>query len=58
MNVYTFKIIRPHPEDPNFRVVNEIKIGAFVYEVALQRALVEAHHFAIANNIPYYRVEG
>lgn len=57
MTVYTFRLVRP-ADDPAFRVVNEIKIAAFVYEVALQRALTEAHHFAIANNISYYRVEG
>lgn len=57
MNVYTFRLIRP-ASDPNYRVVNEIQIGAFCYETALKRALMEAHHFAIANNIPYYRVEG
>lgn len=58
MNIYTFKLIRPAPENPGYNRVNEMKIQAFYYEVALKEALFEAHKFAIENNIPYYRVEG
>ena len=58
MNVYTFKIIRPSQDKQGYVIVNECKIQAFYYEVALKRALLEAHNFAIENNIPYYRVEG
>lgn len=57
MNVYTFRLVYPS-KDPKFKNVHECKVAAFSYDVALQRALVEAHHFAIENNIPYYRVEG
>lgn len=57
MNTYTFRMVYPS-NDPQYRVVRECKVAAFSYDVALKRALVEAHHFAIANNIPYYRVEG
>lgn len=57
MNVYTFRLIYPS-NDPQQRIVRECKVAAFSYETALKRALLEAHHFAIANNIPYYRVEG
>ena len=57
MTVYTFRLIYP-ADDPQHRIVRERKVAAFSYGVALQLALVEAHHFAIENNIPYYRVEG
>lgn len=58
MNIYTFKLIRPEKDNKGYIRVNEIKIQAFYYEVALERALLEAHKFAKENNIPYYRVEG
>ena len=58
MNIYKFKFIRPHPDKPGYVSVNECVVQAFCYETALQRALLEAHKFAIENNIPYYRVEG
>lgn len=57
MPVYTFRLIYPS-NDPKYQTVRECKVAAFSYEVALKRALIEAHHFAIENNIPYYRVEG
>lgn len=57
MNKYTFRLVCPY-DDQNYKCFYEIKVAAFSYEVALQRALIEAHHFAITNNIPYYRVEG
>ena len=57
MATYTFRLVYPS-DNPQYRVVRECIIEAFSYDVALKRALVEAHHFAISNNIPYYRVEG
>jgi hypothetical protein len=57
MNTYTFHLVYPSHKQ-GYNNVHECKVAAFNYEVALQRALVEAHHFAIENNIPYYRVEG
>lgn len=57
MNTYTFRLVYPSHKQ-GYNNVHECKVAAFNYEVALQRALVEAHHFAIENNIPYYRVEG
>ena len=50
--------MRPAQNKPGYVQVNEMKIKAFFYEVALKEALFLAHHFAIENNIPYYRVEG
>lgn len=58
MNIYTFRLIRPAQDKPGYVRVNEMKIQAFYYEVALREALLEAHKFAIKNNIPYYRVDG
>ena len=57
MPTYTFRMVYPS-NDPRYKVIRECKVAAFVYDVALKTALAEAHHFAIANNIPYYRVEG
>lgn len=58
MNIYTFKLIRPAPDNPGYVQINEMQIKAFYYETALQTALLEAHKFAKENDIPYYRVEG
>jgi hypothetical protein len=58
MNIYTFQLIRPEPDKSGHVRVNEIKIKACYYEVALKEVLVAAHKFAKENNIPYYRVEG
>lgn len=58
MNTYTFKFIYQAKDKPGYVNVRECKIAAFYYDTALKRALLEAHEFAIENNIPYYRVEG
>lgn len=57
MPTYTFRLIYPLDKQ-GYVAVRECKVAAFSYDVALKRALVEAHHFAIEHNIPYYRVEG
>lgn len=56
MPTYTFRLI--YPLDNGYKAVHECKVASFSYETALKRALIEAHHFAIEHNIPYYRVEG
>jgi hypothetical protein len=56
MPIYTFVMKYPAKES-GLVECRECQIQAFSKETALQTALLEAHNFAIKNNIPYYRVE-
>ena len=53
-----FRFVMKYPaEEPGLCVCRECVVAAFNENVALRRALLEAHNFAQENNIPYYRVE-